>query len=70
MLITQHGRTEKFYRGVAVHQGTKLAFFGYSPAQVLHKERAWVKANPNTPAIPNTAPPGRPALRLIQGGAA
>jgi len=64
MTITQHGVSSPFYKGVAVINGKRLTFFGRSVMSLVRKQQEWL----NTHAA-QLRSQGRPALRVIQGGA-
>lgn len=65
MIVTEHGRTDKLYKGVTVHNGQRLTFFGISRAHVFRKELEWIDKNMEPL---NQAQKARPVLRVIEGG--
>lgn len=63
MVITQHGVSSPFYKGVAVIGGKRLTFFGRSVLSLVQKEQSWL--NQHAALLRQN---GRPALRVIPGG--
>jgi len=46
MNITQHGNSkDRFFKGVSVHSGQRLTWFGYNPGHVERKEQEWLEVN-------------------------
>lgn len=66
MIITQHGKKDPLFKGVAEHQGQPLVFFGWNARQVQLKESEWLLANRT--AASEVREKKRPVLRVINGG--
>lgn len=65
MVITTHGKKDKFFKGRTKHGGLKLVFFGWTKEHVFRKEQEWLRDNMEEL---NQMQEARPALRLIEGG--